>query len=190
MPIRLHKSAAITRLSPPYRAPILIMTIPASLPLETALVTNRKESLFICHIFPRLHQLSFSTIFCKPSFQFLVFWFTPCSQLFSSKVRIIDFDKLNLHLILHSQVHSNILSSPDFILDNIVKSSANIGNPKDTQLMKTPTFVLLSTLFNFIYLRQSALHNNKLSCSYTSYVQDVASYQLYQYCSIISVTFG
>ena len=44
MPIRFHKSAAITGFSPPYRAPILIMTIPASLPLETtALVTNGEE---------------------------------------------------------------------------------------------------------------------------------------------------
>ena len=84
-------------------------------------------------------QLSFSTIFCEPSSQFLVFWFTSRSQLFSPKVRIIDFDELNLnlHLILYSQVHSNILSSPDFILDNIVKSSANIGDPKYT-LMKSP----------------------------------------------------
>ena len=78
-------------------------------------------------------------MFCEPSFQFLVFLFTPRSQLFSPKVKIIDFDELNLnlHLILYSQVHSNILSSPDFILDNISESSANIGDPKYTPLMPT-----------------------------------------------------
>ena len=153
------------------------MTIPASLPLETALVTNGKESLFICHIFPRLHQLSFSTIFCEPCFQFLVFWFTPRFQLFSSKVRIIDFDELNLnlHLILYPQVHSNILSSPDFILDNIVKSSANIGDPKYTSLIIKTHFVLASSpMRSFINTKKS--HGERtppcLVPCLTSYIRD------------------
>ena len=140
MPIRLHKPAAVTGFNPPYRAPILIKTIPASLPLETAFVTSGEKSLFICQILPRLCQLSFSQILFEPSFQFLVLWFTLRSHIVSPKVKITVFVELsvNLHLMLYFQAHFNILSSPDFILDNIVKSSANIlGNPKYTPLMKT-----------------------------------------------------
>ena len=134
-----------------------------------------------------LHQLlytiymitpaSFSTIFFELSFKFLVFWFTPRSQLFSRKVRIIDFDELNLnlHLILYSQVRSNILSSQDFILDNIVKSSANIGDPKYTPLMKTPTYALLSSpMRSFINTKRS--HGERtppcLVPCLTSYIRD------------------